>query len=439
MTRAMKSSGIEWIGEIPKHWQTQRIKYVIQQRDSGSWGENELGDNNDIICIRVADFDYNHFNIKDSQQYTLRNYSPELVHYLKLNKGDILIEKSGGGEKTPVGRTVIFDKDFTALFANFIERIVVNNKIYFKYFQYIFSSFYMQGHTKLYIKQTTGIQNLNITNLFNTERITLPPLSEQQAIADFLDDKCAEIDNLSAAITEQIEVLKQYKKSVITEAVTKGLDPNAPMKDSGVEWIGEIPEKWEVEKLKYNLYRINTLNTGNNIVLSLYRDYGVIPKDSRDDNHNVTSQDTSKYRQVAIGNFVVNKMKAWQGSVAVSNYRGIVSPAYYVYGFRNKNINKLYFHYLMRSCYKDEFRRLSGGIREGQWDLPAEALENTLIIIPSFSEQKAIADYLDNKCAQIDSVIKDKESQLETLAAYKKSLIYEYVTGKKEVPQLKEV
>ena len=436
MTRAMKSSGIEWIGEIPKHWQTQRIKYVIQQRDSGSWGENELGDNNDIICIRVADFDYNHFNIKDSQQYTLRNYSPELVHYLKLNKGDILIEKSGGGEKTPVGRTVIFDKDFTALFANFIERIVVNNKIYFKYFQYIFSSFYMQGHTKLYIKQTTGIQNLNITNLFNTERITLPPLSEQQAIADFLDDKCAEIDNLSAAITEQIEVLKQYKKSVITEAVTKGLDPNAPMKDSGVEWIGEIPEKWEVEKLKYNLYRINTLNTGNNIVLSLYRDYGVIPKDSRDDNHNVTSQDTSKYRQVAIGNFVVNKMKAWQGSVAVSNYRGIVSPAYYVYGFRNKNINKLYFHYLMRSCYKDEFRRLSGGIREGQWDLPAEALENTLIIIPSFSEQKAIADYLDNKCAQIDSVIKDKESQLETLAAYKKSLIYEYVTGKKRVKEV---
>lgn len=439
MTRTMKDSGVEWIGQIPNLWSSIRIKNIIAQRDAGAWGELEQGNNNDVICIRVADFDYSHFTIQNNKDYTLRNYSDFQIKSLKLNKGDILIEKSGGGEKTPVGRTVIFDKNFKALFANFIERIRVTEEIYYKYFQYIFSSFYSQGHTKLYIKQTTGIQNLNITEMFSREVIPLPSLSEQQAIADYLDDKCAQIDNITATINEQIEVLKQYKKSVITEAVTKGLDPNVPMKDSGVEWIGQIPEKWEVKKFKYNLYRINQLNNSNdNIVLSLYRDYGIVPKDSRDDNHNVTSQDTSKYRQVEIGNFVINKMKAWQGSVAVSEYKGIVSPAYYVYGFKTAAIYKKYFHYLLRSCYKEEFRRLSGGIREGQWDLPAEALENTMILLPPISEQQVISKYIDDKCSQIDAIIADKQAQLETLAAYKKSLIYEYVTGKKSVPGFEE-
>ena len=438
MTRLMKDSGVEWIEQIPNLWSTIRIKNIIAQRDAGAWGEVEQGNDNDVICIRVADFDYSHFTIQNNKDYTLRNYSDLQIKSLKLNKGDILIEKSGGGE-TPVGRTVIFDKNFKALFANFIERIRVTEEIYYKYFQYIFSSFYSQGHTKLYIKQTTGIQNLNITEMFSREVIPLPPLPEQQAIADYLDDKCAQIDNITATINEQIEVLKQYKKSVITEAVTKGLDPNVPMKDSGVEWIGQIPAKWEVKKFKYNLYRINQLNNSDdNIVLSLYRDYGIVPKDSRDDNHNVTSQDTSKYRQVEIGNFVINKMKAWQGSVAVSEYKGIVSPAYYVYGFKTAAIYKKYFHYLLRSCYKEEFRRLSGGIREGQWDLPAEALENTMILLLPISEQQVISKYIDDKCAQIDAVIADKQTQLETLAAYKKALIYEYVTGKKSVPGFEE-
>lgn len=166
----------------------------------------------------------------------------------------------------------------------------------------------------------------------------------------------------------------------------------------------------------------------------MYREYGIVPKDSRDDNHNVTSEDVSDYRYVRVGDFVVNKMKAWQGSVAVSNYEGIVSPAYFVYEFSDDLINKRYFHYLMRNkTYATEFRRLSGGIREGQWDLPSEALNNTIILLPPLDEQQEIADYLDNKCAEIEQIIADKKSQIETLDGYKKSLIYEYVTGKKEV------
>lgn len=199
-------------------------------------------------------------------------------------------------------------------------------------------------------------------------------------------------------------------------------------KSSGIAWIGTIPKCWETDKLKYHLRRNEPRNPGEVVVLSLYRELGVIPKDSRDDNHNVTSEDTSKYKYVRPGDFVINKMKAWQGSVAVSEYEGIVSPAYFVYEFTDDAIFKRYFHYLLRSCYKDEFMRLSGGIRVGQWDLPADALENIPILIPPMDEQRRIADFLDTKCAEIDALTADIQTQIDTLEQYKRSVITETVT-----------
>lgn len=199
-------------------------------------------------------------------------------------------------------------------------------------------------------------------------------------------------------------------------------------KDSGIAWIGDIPGCWEIDKLKYHLKRNEPRNPGEVVVLSLYRELGVIPKDSRDDNHNVTSEDTSKYKYVRPGNFVINKMKAWQGSVAVSEYEGVVSPAYFVYEFTDASFFKRYFHYLLRSCYKDEFMRLSGGIRVGQWDLPAEALENTPVLIPPIDKQQRIADFLDAKCAEIDALTADIQAQIDTLEQYKRSVITETVT-----------
>lgn len=200
------------------------------------------------------------------------------------------------------------------------------------------------------------------------------------------------------------------------------------MKDSGARWIGVVPNHWKIDKLKYHLRRNEPRNPGSCIVLSLYRELGVVPKDSRDDNHNVTSEDTSKYKYVKPGDFVINKMKAWQGSVAVSDYEGIVSPAYFVYNFTDEVFFKRYFHYLLRSCYKDEFMRLSGGIRVGQWDLPSEALDNVIVLIPSTEEQRCIAAYLDTKCAEIDALTADIQAQIDTLEQYKRSVITEAVT-----------
>ena len=170
-------------------------------------------------------------------------------------------------------------------------------------------------------------------------------------------------------------------------------------------------------------------NPGNAQVLSVYREYGVIPKDSRDDNHNVTSEDTSNYRYVRKGDFVINKMKAWQGSMAVSRYTGIVSPAYYVYKFTDDALNRGYFHYLLRSkLYAAEFARISGGIRVGQWDLSAYNFENTMLLIPPLEEQGEIATFLDSQCSEIDAISADIQKEIEILEQYKRSVITEAVT-----------
>ena len=199
-------------------------------------------------------------------------------------------------------------------------------------------------------------------------------------------------------------------------------------KESDAAWIGKIPSYWEVGRLKTYLKRTDARNPGGVQVLSLYRDLGIVPKDSRDDNHNVTSEDTSNYKYVEIGDFVVNKMKAWQGSVAVSEYEGIVSPAYYVYKFLNNKFHKRYFHYLIRSCYKDEFMRLSAGIRIGQWDLSSDDLDCTLVLIPPMEEQIVMSEFLDKKIAHIESLIEEAKASIEEYKAWKASIIYEAVT-----------
>ena len=277
---------------------------------------------------------------------------------------------------------------------------------------------------------TTTINQLTISQLQNIIFV-IPPLPEQQRIASYLDKKCGEIDALIALQEKMIAQLTEYKQAVITEAVTKGLDPNAKLVPSGIEWIGRIPEKWKRSEVKRIMRNKSIKNRPNAMVLSLYRDYGIVPKNSREDNHNVTSEDTSTYKYVEIGDFVINKMKAWQGSMAVSNYEGIISPAYYVCSFIEKNIERKYIHYLLRNeAYKPEYLRLSTGLRVGQWDLGIDDFLKIPIVLPTLSEQKAIADYLDTKCSEIDSLIALKRQKMESLNAYKKSVIYEAVTGK---------
>ena len=322
--REMKDSGIEWIGNIPAHWSTMPNKYVMRK-------------------IKVINPTYNGENI------------------LSLTVNGVIVRDLEAGGKMPSSfdgyqilykgnlLMCLFDYDVTPRCIGLIKDSGISSPAYSQFVlqrgndaAYFYYYYLMVDHTKALLHRAKNLRHSFTEEQLGAIKVPVPPITEQKRIADFLDSKCSEIDAISADIQKEIETLEQYKRSVITEAVTKGLNPDAEMKDSGIGYIGIIPNHWVVEKIKYHLKYRGNRNPGNVQVLSVYREYGVVPKDSRDDNHNVTSEDTSNYRYVRVGDFVINKMKAWQGSMAISDYEGIVSPAYYVYEFSDEDFNKKY-------------------------------------------------------------------------------------------------
>lgn len=419
----MKNSKIEWVGEIPADWECKPIRALFFENNN----KNYLGKETKALQYKFGEIvPKQNFNADDDEYV-----AETILKYNIVDKGMIVINGLNLNFDFVTKRVgLVRDRGIiTSAYMSFSVKDL--QKVMPEYACYLLKSY---DNCAAFHNMGGGVRKILNFDELKHNLFILPPLFEQKAIAEFLDKKCGEVDALIAGIQQEIETIEQYKRSVITEAVTKGLAPSVPMKESGAGWMPIVPAHWLVEKIKYHLHIKTQKNMGDKQVLSLYRDHGIVPKDSRDDNHNVTSEDTSSYRFVKVGDFVVNKMKAWQGSVAVSQYEGIVSPAYFVYEFVDKSFNKQYFHYLLRNkSYTTEFMRLSGGIRVGQWDLPAEAFENTLILIPPVEEQRQIADYLDKKCKEIEEIIAEKQSQIETLESYKKSLIYEYVTGKKEV------
>ena len=415
----MKDSGIGWIKKIPENWNLIRNKYnfTLSKYIIGSkWCETQLLS---LTKNGVKE-------INDGEQ--TGKVPASLSTYQKVTKNDIVM--------------CLFDLDCSAVFSgrsNYNGMISpaykcfkCNESLNPEYVDFYFRTVFVD---RKYMRYSKNVRYSLASDEFLDLPILVPPIEEQKKIAAYLDEQCKKIDEIMVDIQNQINTLEDYRKSVISETVTRGLNPNVEMKKTDIGWISCVPKHWKIDKIKFHLQRLEYRNPGNMPILSVYREYGVIPKDSRSDNHNVTSEDTSKYKYVKPGYLVINKMKAWQGSMGVSDYEGVVSPAYFIYVFTDNSFSKKYVHYLLRSTYKNEFRRLSGGIREGQWDLAPEGFENTLILIPPVNEQEEIVEYIDKKRAEIDSIIVDKKAQLETIENYKKSLIYEYVTGKKEVPE----
>ena len=219
----MKDSGIPWIGKIPDSWRNNSIRHLLVARDGGAWGEEVKDEDEGIVCLRVADFDYSkgRFVDLDERELTHRKYTNTQVKRLMLYPGDICVEKSGGGEKTPVGRAVLFDKNYTALFANFMERLRFNIAIVLSEFaEYWFRMWYSCRCSPYYINQTTGIQNIDLTLMLAKEKMFFPNIDEQRRIADYLDAKCAELDTIIEKKEQLIEELGSYKKSLIYEYVT---------------------------------------------------------------------------------------------------------------------------------------------------------------------------------------------------------------------------
>lgn len=214
----MKDSGIEWIGEVPSNWNVARLKFLFSRSIAGVWGEEEKGNNDDIVCFRVADFDYNRgcLIVDDN---TIRNIDGKSLNGRTVKRNDLLIEKSGGGDAAPVGRVVRVNTDIKATCSNFIHIVTIADGNDSTYIYYYFKYLYSNKINTLFFNQTTGIQNLKVSSYLG-QMFYLPPLLEQTAIADYLDKKCAIIDRQIAKVEKQIELLNEYKQSVITECVT---------------------------------------------------------------------------------------------------------------------------------------------------------------------------------------------------------------------------
>ena len=285
---------------------------------------------------------------------------------------------------------------------------------------------YRWGHGIVDDLWTTGWQDMKKIT------IPMPSLDEQRRIADYLDTKCAEIDALTADIQTQIDTLEQYKRSVITETVTKGLNPDAEMKDSGIQWIGMMPAHWDCIRGKYILKYIQKPVRDDDGVITCFRDGEVTLRSNRREDGFTMADKEIGYQGIDVGDLVVHGMDGFAGAIGISDSRGKASPVLNVLDTKQ---NKRYIMYFLRSmAYSDVFLALATGIRVRSCDLRWNKLSELFYPIPPLEEQEAIVDYIDSILRRTDEVIAAKKEQFSTLEAYKKSLIYEYVTGKKEVP-----
>ncbi|MGG0157042.1 restriction endonuclease subunit S [Bacillus velezensis] len=274
---------------------------------------------------------------------------------------------------------------------------------------------------------TEDVKNLEIEIPSNFE--------EQQRISKLLSKKDKEISDLIVYKNKLINLLEQQRQSIITEAVTKGLNPNVKMKDSGVEWIGEIPDHWEEQKIKYLFFESNERNFNEDAtLLSLFTSIGVKPRREMEEKGN-KAQTVINYKVVRKGDIVVNKLLAWMGAIGLSEYNGVTSPDYDVYRPLNSaRIEELYYHYYFRNHYfKGDCFKFGRGIMMMRWRTYPEQFKSILVPVPPKEEQTQIANYIEKKEKELALTIKNIEHSIQKLKEYRQALIYEAVTGKIDV------
>lgn len=422
--REMKDSGIEWIGQIPKHWEVHPVYAYFEEGKTKNYRMQEQN---------LLSLSYGRIIRKDIN--TNGGLLPASFNtYNVVEAGDIIIRPTDLQNDKRSLRTGLVKEQgiITSAYIDLRPKDNVNSK----YYHYLLHSYDV---IKVFYNMGNGVrQGLNFSE-FAKLLLLEPTTVEQQQIADYLDTQCSEIDATAEDIQKEISLLEDYKKSVITEAVTKGLNPDVEMKDSEIEWIGEVPKHWVTIRIG-NAFSIrnerNYLPMEQVQLLSLYSGKGVFPTgEEGTTNRGNHAQTVADYKIVKKNDIVVNIILAWMGSLGISNYNGVVSPAYDVYIPNEEKIVPHYYHYVFRtSGIANECYRYGRGIMMMRWRTYSSEFKRIHVPFPPLEEQQQIADFLDTKCSEIDAIIADKKRQRGILAEYKKSLIYEYVTGKKEVP-----
>ena len=404
---------------MPSHWNIKRINSIFYENKEVNSGLNST----DAFQFKFGElipkkkYEINDELAKTYSKYTLIQSQDIMINGLNLNY-DFLTQR------------IALVKEKGIITSAYIS-LRPRENTYSKYYTFLFKSL---DSRKVFNGMGSGIRlTLDFSELKKLN-ISVPPREEQDQIVKYLDWQTSKINTFIKAKKKQIELLKEQKQAVINRAVTKGLDDTVPMKNSGIEWLGEVPEHWEIVKLTRLLTERNQKNRPELQLLSVVREKGVIIRDvgNKEENHNFIPDDLSGYKVVKTHQFVMNKMKAWQGSYGISRYIGIVSPAYYIFDVNFQNFN--FFHWAIRSkVYVNFFAQASDGIRVGQWDLSKDKMKTIPFFIPPNNEQQAIVTYLEEKTAFIDKAIAVIEKEIELVSEYKTSLISSVVTGKVNV------
>lgn len=414
--REMKDSGIEWVGTIPTHWSTMPNKYVMRK-------------------IKVINPTYNGENI------------------LSLTVNGVIVRDLEAGGKMPSSfdgyqilykgnlLMCLFDYDVTPRCIGLIKDFGISSPAYSQFVlqrgndaAYFYYYYLMVDHTKALLHRAKNLRHSFTEEQLGAIKVPVPPIAEQERIADFLNFQCSQIDAISADIQKEIEILEQYKRSLVFEAISKGINGDETANTSSDIWK-EIPQSWKLVDIKYLFEIVKRIagREGYNILSVTQK--GLKVKDISG-NQGQIAENYSGYQFVFPSDYVMNHMDLLTGWVDCSDQFGVTSPDYRVFRLRDKTqSDTAYYKYVMQCCYMCRiFYSLGQGVSTlGRWRLQTSAFMNFKVPVPPLHEQKEIAHYLNDKCKEIELSIEQKRKQLELLSAYKKSLIYEYVTGKKEV------
>lgn len=420
MSRQMIESGIEWIGEIPFGWKVIPQKYVMHKKKTIC----EQYNGEDIISLSMQGVHVRDLDAGGKMPTTFNGYQYVEPEDLLLCLFDI--------DVTPRCVGVVHDAGLTS---PAYSRFIVHDGYFNRYYDYLLRFI---DDEKILVHLAKNLRSSLTETDFGMIKTIIPPLREQHMIVDYLDQQCSHIDSVLEQTRTSIEEYKKLKQAVVSQAVTKGVRGNRAMKDSEVEWLGNIPADWNVYRIA-NLYDERSESGLEELpILTVSINTGVSDYEIADEDRDrvfVRSEDRTKYKRVYPGDLAYNMMRAWQGAFGAVRVDGMVSPAYVVAKpKKNVELDSRYMEALLRTSEAtEEMHRYSRGIVDFRLRLYWPEFKNIRICLPSIEEQIEIADYIDEKVVAIDALITKKEAFAVELENYKKSMIYEYVTGKKEV------
>ena len=418
----MKNSGIEWIGEIPDDWEIINFGNLLKEHKIPNERLNTL----------ALQFKFGTIIRKKEREIT-----PEIIEMLSnynvVEPNNIMINGLNLAFDFVTQRVAIV-KEKGVITSTYIAIMPTTNYCP-QYATYLLKSY---DNQKVFHALGRGLRCMLSYDILKREKVLYPPLYEQQKIADYLDKKCAAVDRLIENQRAQIEKLKEYKQSVITEAVTRGLDPSAPMKDSGVEWLGKIPARWKTTRIKYAcIFNPTIYNCFNHCESVGYAPMECVKNGYMENREIFINEISSGLTCFADGDIIMAKVTPCfeNGNIAIaSNLKnGIGYGSSELFVFRPTNIYTKFLFYFLRNNLFMEYAKATMTGTGGLKRVSPTFIKSLKFAYPCEEEQQQIADYLDKKCAEIDKLISIKQQKIETLTEYKKSLIYEYVTGKKQV------